>query len=111
MGSKTEIVYSVVFASELLELELPRAPHRDYRARRDDVLFAPPRALPKWTVPVYPGCLACTVPTQLTPRMRQIGLLKPFSVRLEITHVLLNGRLNLGLQLTKEPPGIKWVLG
>lgn len=39
--------------------------------------------------------------------MRQIGLLQPFSVRLEITQLQLAGKLMLGIQLTKEPPGIK----
>lgn len=43
----------------------------------------------------------------LTPRLKQISVLAPMSVRLEITHLLIAGRLNLGLHLTKEPPGIK----
>lgn len=43
----------------------------------------------------------------LTPRLKQISVLQPMSVRLEITHLLIAGRLNLGLHLTKEPPGIK----
>ncbi|GAX81770.1 hypothetical protein CEUSTIGMA_g9198.t1 [Chlamydomonas eustigma] len=45
----------------------------------------------------------------LTPRMGQIGALKPFKFRLEITHLLLAGRLNLGIQLSQEAPGIKGV--
>lgn len=50
-------------------------------------------------------------PLQLTLRVRQLGLLQPFSVRLEVTHLSLEGRLNLALQLTHEPPGIKCVSG
>ena len=41
--------------------------------------------------------------------MRRIGALRPFSFRLEITHLLLAGRMNLGLQLSHEAPGIKGV--
>ncbi|KAG2430759.1 hypothetical protein HYH02_013598 [Chlamydomonas schloesseri] len=45
----------------------------------------------------------------LTPRMRQIGLLQPFSVRLEIMQLRIAGKLHLGLHLTKEPPGVKGI--
>ena len=38
-------------------------------------------------------------PLQLMPRLKQIGSLKPFNLRLEITHLLLAGRMNLGLQV------------
>ncbi len=41
--------------------------------------------------------------------MRQIGALKPFSFRLEVTHLLLAGRLNVGIQLCQEAPGIKGI--
>ena len=37
------------------------------------------------------------------PRLKQIGALKPFSLRLEITHLLLAGRMNLGLQVWMCP--------
>lgn len=54
------------------------------------------------------ACLrACVPQAVLTPRMRQIGLLQPFSVRLEIMQLHIAGKLHLGLHLTKEPPGIK----
>ena len=46
---------------------------------------------------------------QLMPRLRQIGALKPFSFRLEITHLLMAGRMNIGLQLSQEAPGIKGI--
>ena len=46
---------------------------------------------------------------QLSPRVRAIGLLKAFSLRLEITQLIIAGRLNLGIQLTSEAPGIKAV--
>ena len=43
------------------------------------------------------------------PRLKRIGALKPFSLRLEITHLLLAGRMSLGLQLCQEAPGIRMV--
>lgn len=46
---------------------------------------------------------------QMLFRVKGLGLLQPFNVRVEATHISLAGRLNLGVQLTKEPPGIKWV--
>ncbi len=42
--------------------------------------------------------------------VKSLGLLQPFSMRMEATHVRLLGRLNLGLQFTQEPPGIKGLL-
>ncbi|GFR48262.1 hypothetical protein Agub_g10127 [Astrephomene gubernaculifera] len=45
----------------------------------------------------------------LSPRMRQMLGLRPFSVRLEVTQLRLAGQLHLGLHLTREPPGIKGI--
>jgi hypothetical protein len=33
--------------------------------------------------------------------------LAPFAVRMEVSHLLLAGRLLLGVHLCKEPPGIR----
>ena len=44
---------------------------------------------------------------QMTLRSQPLGPLPPFSVRLGLSALGLSGRLNLGLPLVKEPPGVK----
>jgi hypothetical protein len=43
---------------------------------------------------------------QIFVKTRAMKLLAPLAARLEATHVSFRGRLNLGLQLSTEPPGI-----
>ena len=68
-----------------------------------------------------PG-LVHALPTPLTPlpanttttqknikillRMKAMGPLQPFDMRVELCQVHLKGRLRFGLQLGREPPGI-----
>jgi len=44
---------------------------------------------------------------QLLVRSKAVGMFAPVTVRLEVTHVKLRGRLRLGLALAQEAPGIK----
>lgn len=44
---------------------------------------------------------------QLLVRSKAVGMFAPVTVRLEVTHVKLRGRLRLGLALGQEAPGIK----
>jgi hypothetical protein len=44
---------------------------------------------------------------QLSPRLRPIEALPPFGLKLEVSYLAISGRLNLGLMLTKEAPGIR----
>jgi hypothetical protein len=43
---------------------------------------------------------------QIFVKTKAMKLLAPLAARLEATHVAFRGRLNLGLQLSTEPPGI-----
>jgi hypothetical protein len=43
---------------------------------------------------------------QIFVKTKAMKLLAPLAARLEATHVSFKGRLNLGLQLSTEPPGI-----
>jgi hypothetical protein len=54
----------------------------------------------QFVAPRLPGCL------QLLVRSKSVAGLAPLTVRLEVTHVKLRGRLRLGLVLGQEPPGI-----
>ncbi|KAG1681000.1 hypothetical protein FOA52_009959 [Chlamydomonas sp. UWO 241] len=45
----------------------------------------------------------------LSPRIAQIGMLKAFALRFEVTQLVLSGRLSLGLQLSPDAPGIRGV--
>ena len=44
---------------------------------------------------------------QLLVSSKAVGLFAPVTVRLEVTHVKLRGRLRLGLLLGQEPPGFQ----
>lgn len=46
---------------------------------------------------------------QVLVRSRSLGMLQGLSMRLEAHHIHLKGRMNLGIQITTEPPGIKGV--
>lgn len=45
----------------------------------------------------------------LRAQTKPIGMLQPFTFRVEVTYLHVAGRLNLGLALSKEAPGIAGV--
>lgn len=44
---------------------------------------------------------------QLLAKTKAVAMLAPMTVRMEVTHVKLRGRLRLGLLLGQEAPGIQ----